>query len=215
MGGWYLVRHGETVWNRDGRVQGHTDVPLSEDGMRQARSVGKRVAGRPFSAAYTSDLSRARASAEAIVGGCEVPITTEADLREFSYGAWEGLTLAEAEARDPKVFAARMRLRGRAFAAPGGEDMPQMLERVRRFCARAEERHDPSEDVLVVAHGGSIRALLVCLLDLTEEHFWRFRIDCAGLSIISNHPGGRVLEVWNDTGHLPGRSEGSDAWVNG
>ena len=60
MGSWYLVRHGQTSWNRNGRVQGHTDVALSEEGVRQARAVAKRLAGRPFSAAYTSDLSRAR-----------------------------------------------------------------------------------------------------------------------------------------------------------
>lgn len=215
MGSWYVVRHGETLWNRSGRVQGHTDVPLSEHGRLQARALGKRLAGHRFSAVYASDLLRATETAEVIAQDREASVTAEADLREFSYGAWEGLTLAEAEARDPEVFAARMRLRGRAFAAPGGEDMPRMLKRVRRFCARAAERHDPAEDVLVVAHGGSVRALLVCLLGLTEEHFWRFRVDCGGLSIISNHPGGRVLEVWNDTAHLPGRSEGSDAWVNG
>ena len=215
MGSWYLVRHGETLWNRDGRVQGHTDVPLNERGREQARALGKRLAGHPFCAVYASDLSRARESAELIVHGSDVPITADRDLREFSYGAWEGLTVGEAEARDPEVFAARMKLRARAFAAPGGEDTPQLLGRVRRFCVGAEERHDPGEDILVVAHAGPIRALLVCLLDLTEEYFWRFRLDCGSLSIISNQPAGRVLELWNDTGHLPSRAEGSDGWVNG
>ena len=215
MGSWYLVRHGETLWNRTGRVQGHTDVPLSECGRRQARALGKRLVGTSFSSVYTSDLSRARESAEAIVHGSEVSITAEADLREFSYGAWEGLTLEEAEARDPEVFAARMTMRAPAFAAPGGEDTAQLLDRVRRFSTSAAKRHDPAEDLLIVAHAGSIRALLVYLLDLTDEYFWRSRVDCTGLSIISNQPGGRVLELWNDTSHLPGGAEESNPWVSG
>ena len=78
----------------------------------------------------------------------------------------------------------------------------QLLHRVRRFYTSAVKRHDATGNLLIVAHGGPIRALLVCLLGLMDECFWRLRVDCTGLSIISNHPGGGVLELWNDTGHL-------------
>ena len=106
-------------------------------------------------------------------------------------------------------------MRAPAFAAPGGEDTAQLLDRVRRFSTSAAKRHDPAEDLLIVAHAGSIRALLVCLLDLADEYFWRSRVDCTGLSIISNQPGGRVLELWNDTSHLPGGAEEGNPWVTG
>ena len=89
-----------------------------------------------------------------------------------------------------------------AFAAPGGEDSAQVLDRVRRFYASAVKRHDDSEDLLIVAHGGSLRALLVCLLGLPDDYFWGFQIDCGSLSVIDNQLNVRVLKLWNDTGHL-------------
>ena len=164
--------------------------------------LGTRLAECSFSAVYASDLSRATVSAETIVEGRETRIDTDPDLREFSYGEWEGLTLEEVEERYPRAFAQRMGRDDGAFAAPGGEDSTQLLARVRRFCERTVKRHDDAEDLLIVAHGGTLRVLLVCLLGMTEDHIWRFRVDCGSLSIVNNHPNGRVLELWNDTGHL-------------
>ena len=202
MGRWYLVRHGETEWNRKGKIQGHLDVPLNEHGRRQVKMLAKRLAKCRFSGVYASDLSRTIKTAQIIAEGCEAPIETGSDLREFSFGEWEGLTLEEIETRYPNTFTERMDLGERAFAAPGGEDTAQMLDRVRSYCTRTLKRYDPAENILIVAHGGSIRALLVCLLGMTDDHFWRFRVDRASLSIINNQPNGRVLELWNDTSHL-------------
>ena len=202
MGAWYLVRHGETSWNRSGRIQGHTDVPLNENGRRQMTMLAKRLGGCNFSAVYASDLSRATESAETIVEGHQASIRTDSDLREFSYGEWEGLILKEIEARYPKTFAQHMGFGRNAFAAPGGEDSAQVLDRVRRFYTSAVKRHDDSENLLIVAHGGSLRALLVCLLGLPDCYFWGFQIDCGSLSIVDNQLNGRVLKLWNDTYHL-------------
>lgn len=202
MGSWYLVRHGETEWNRKGRIQGHSDVPLNDHGRRQAKILAKRLAGCKFSAVYASDLSRATETARAIVGDSEVPIKTDPDLREFSYGEWEGLTLEEVETQHPTTLADRIGMGNDAFAAPCGEDTGQVLDRVRHFFARTAKRHEDDEIILVVAHGGSIRALLVCLLDLTDDRFWSSQVDCGSLSGISNQPSGRMLELWNDTTHL-------------
>ena len=206
-GRWYLVRHGETAWNRDGRIHGHMHVGLNGQGMRQMRVLASRLAGCRFSAVYASDLSRATESAQVVVEGHGISVETDSDLREFCYGEWEGLTSEEAEARDPGAFARLMASDTDAFVAPGGEDTRQLLSRVRRFYERAIARHQPSESVLVVAHGGSIRALLVCLLGLPDDRFWRFRVDCGSLSVVSNHPSGRVLERWNETPHASGSSE--------
>ncbi len=196
MGSWYLVRHGETPWNLANRIQGHADVPLSDQGRNQVRTLAPELAGIPFAAAYSSDLSRTTETAR-IIAGDGLRLQTDPDLREFSYGHWEGLTLAEIQARNPEEFAQRFSQSDIDFAAPGGESAVQLTERVRRFYHRAAASHDDSEDILVVAHGGSIRALALCLLALPIEYFWRFRVDCAGLSIIENHEGSRVLRVWN------------------
>ncbi|MCY4581784.1 MAG: histidine phosphatase family protein [Chloroflexi bacterium] len=209
-GRWYLVRHGETVWNRDGRIHGHVDAELNEHGRQQMRRMARRLADCRFSAAYASDLGRAVESARIIVEGYGVSVETDPDLREFSYGAWEGLTPEEAEAQDPEAYAERMALEPDAFAAPNGENTAQLLHRVRRFCERIVAHHEPSEDVLVVAHAGSIRALLVCLLGLPDDRFWRFTVDCGSLSVVRSHPDGRVLERWNEVPCASG-GEGSEA----
>jgi broad specificity phosphatase PhoE len=209
-GRWYLVRHGETAWRREGRIHGHTDAGLNDHGRSQMRSLAARLAGCRFAAAYASDLGRAVESARIILKGRGYAVETDPDLREFSYGAWEGLTAEEAEARDTQDYVHRMARSSDAFAAPGGENTRQMLDRVRRFYQRVVAGHGPSENVLVVAHGGSIRALLVCLLEIPDDMFWRFKVDCGSLSVVSNHPDGRVLELWNEVPCTSG-SEGAGA----
>ena len=208
MGSWYLVRHGETDWNRDGIIQGQSDPPLNERGIEAARSLGRRIAPYGLTAAYSSDLARASETAKVILEGRPVPAQTDRDLREFSYGEWEGMTLDEARSLEPGVFDRQLGVGNGDFAAPQGETTAQLLGRVRRFYARTIERHDPEENLLIVTHGGPVRALLVLLLGLPREYFWRVRVDLGSLSIISNHTGGRVLEVWNDTGHLLRRALG-------
>lgn len=203
MGHWYLVRHGETDWNLNERIQGHSDTPLNATGRRQADLLGRRLDDLHFDAIYSSDLTRTYETAQLVARGRDLAIVTDPDLREFSFGEWEGLTDAEIEARQPGVLTERLSAGNEAFAAPGGENTWQVLNRVRRFCERTAARHDPSDDILVVAHGGSIRVLAVCLLDLRDTDTWRFRIHCASLAIIRNHSDGRTLVRWNDISHLP------------
>ncbi|MYB22982.1 MAG: histidine phosphatase family protein [Chloroflexi bacterium] len=199
---WYLVRHGETDWNRARRIQGQSDIPLNARGRRQIAALGRRLNGTSFAAVYASDLSRTMQSARLLVDGSDPQVLATPELREFSYGEWEGLTIAEVEARDADRLSRRLSGRSEDFAGPGGENTFDVLERVRRFHAETAQRHAPDEAVLVVGHGGSLRALLVCLLDLPPEHFWRVRLDVAALSIVGTYPETGVLELWNDTGHL-------------
>lgn len=203
MSTWYLVRHGETEWNRTGRMQGHTGVPLSAEGRRQAARLGERLRDVDFAAVYCSDLPRAAETARIIAADRDLAISNESDLREFSYGEWEGLTLEEVETRYPGALAERIEAGGNlGWTAPGGESAVDALQRVRRFTTRASESLGVREDILVVAHGGSVRALAVCLLDLADDDFWKFRVDNTALAIVSDHDGTRVLESWNDTSHL-------------
>ena len=132
------------------------------------------------------------------------------------------MTLEEVETQYPRALAERTGKGNNTFTAPGGEDTTHMLKRVRRFYTRTVERRDNAENILIVAHGGSIRALIVCLLGLTDDHFWSFRVDSprgasrprshrtgGSLSVISNELDGRVLELWNDTNHLNSAALGS------
>lgn len=135
-----LVRHGETDWNADGRLQGQTDRPLSDFGRKQARRLADELAAEGFEAIYSSDLARARETAEIIGARLGLPVALDSDLREKDWGTWEGLTAVE---RDRVEFA--------------GESTEAHQERILRALRRISESHPDGTSILVVTHGGSIR----------------------------------------------------------
>jgi broad specificity phosphatase PhoE len=141
-----LVRHGETDWNADGRLQGQTDRPLSDFGRRQARQLADELAGEGLDAIYASDLSRARETAEIVGERLGLAVALDADLREKDWGTWEGLTPVE---RDRVEFV--------------GESTEAHLERTLRALRRISELH-PGGRVLVVSHGGSMRRIQTATL---------------------------------------------------
>ena len=102
-----LARHGETDWNRNGRVQGHTDIPLNATGIAQAQALAERLAGEPLAAVFASDLERARVTAAAVAARHELPVSIDPDLREKNFGSWEGLTDGEIAERFPAAVRGR------------------------------------------------------------------------------------------------------------
>jgi broad specificity phosphatase PhoE len=203
----YLVRHGVTGWNRALRLQGHTDVPLNEEGLEQARRLGARLAAmnRPPQRVWSSDLMRAVQTAEAIAGPLNLPIQTTPLLRETMLGAWEGLTREEIEARGDAEHLDRWRLDPHKHRPPDGETLDSAWERMHRAMAQIRSEH-PSGQVAVVGHGGSLRALLCEALDAPITSMRRLALENASLSIIEERGSGenrvgRVLLV-NDTSHL-------------
>ena len=147
-----LVRHGETDWNRDRRVQGHTDIPLNDEGRRQARALAAELDGEIVDTTYSSDLLRARETAEILCVERGTQLVTLAALREKHFGTWEGLTDTEVLERFPD---ARERSIGWGDAESTEEMSTRVLEAVRRIAAD----HD-GQRVLVVTHGGPMRAIL-------------------------------------------------------
>ena len=135
-----LVRHGETDWNAEGRLQGHTDRPLSDYGRRQARRLAEELEGEELEAIYSSDLARARETAEIVGERLGLPTMFDPDLREKDWGTWEGLDAVE---RDRVEFV--------------GESTEAHQERMLRALRRISERHPGDGRVLVVTHGGSMR----------------------------------------------------------
>ena len=201
MSSWFLVRHGETAWNVEGRAQGHVDTPLSEVGRRQAELAAARLAGVPFAAAYSSDLPRALEAARLILNGRSTHLCAAPDLRELSYGEWEGVTYREVQERYPAPYVELMS-GDVTFAPPGGESVEDLVHRVAALQGRLRKTHCDGENVLVVGHGGSLRALLVTVLDLPVTSFWRFKLDLGSLSIVTLTREGATLDLWNDTGFL-------------
>ncbi len=202
MGKVYVVRHGETEWNAQGRIQGHTNVPLSEQGRQQARLIAQRLREVAFDAAFASDLSRTRETAETILAGRDVPLSATAQLREYHKGVFEGLTVHEYARQYPEQYRASL-VNDLDFAPTGGESIRQTQARIGTFVDEVLERH-MEDTVLVVGHGGSLRSLLVKLLDLPLEANWKFVMGNCALSLIYTYPDNAVLHLYNDTGHLAG-----------
>ena len=202
MGRWIIVRHGETEWNAQGRIQGHTDVCLSEKGSQQARLVASRLAGSSIDVAYCSDLRRSTDTAREILGERKVPLHPTPLLREYHKGIFEGLTANETESRYPELYAASV-VNDLDFAPPGGESTRQTSARIATLVADLRERH-PDESVLMVGHGGSLRAVFVALMELPLEANWRFTMSNCGLSEFDIYPDNAVLRLHNDTSHLDG-----------
>jgi 2,3-bisphosphoglycerate-dependent phosphoglycerate mutase len=141
-----LVRHGETDWNAVGRLQGHTDRPLSDFGRRQAQQLAEELSDEELAAIYSSDLARARETAELVGERLGLPVVLDPDLREKDWGTWEGLTAVE---RDRVEFV--------------GETTQAHQERILGALRRIAERH-PDGRVLVVTHGGSMRRVQTAAL---------------------------------------------------
>jgi len=141
----YLVRHGQTAWNLEGRCQGHADIPLDATGIAQARSLAAALAGHRIDAIYTSDLARAHETARIVAAARSATAIARRALREIDIGSWSGLTDEEIEVRYP------------GFVRPDGETDEEHVARVAAAIAEIVAAH-PGEHVLVVSHGQSLEA---------------------------------------------------------
>lgn len=178
-----LVRHGETPWNREGRYQGRTDIPLSADGEAQVRRLGERLRSVSFKTAIASPLSRAKATAEAIHRG---PLELADGLLEISHGEWEGKLASEVELSHAEMFGVWRTAPGRdAKAGPKAESLGDVEARawpvLERLCATLGE----TDTGLIVAHDAVNRVLLCRVLGLSLERVWKFRQAPAALNVLS------------------------------
>ena len=201
----FLVRHGATEWNARGRIQGQSDPPLNEAGTLQARRLGVRLASVPFAEARCSDLRRcSETAARILLGRNDVRLQEMPELREKNFGAWEGLTFRQVEARFPDPYRTWTRAGDPSFAPPGGESDLQLYSRADTVVDRLQEaRTDSDGNLLVVTHGGMLRALIARFLGLPAPAMWKFRFANTGLSVVSVFDdGSAVVDLLNDTSHL-------------
>ena len=194
------IRHGETAWNVDTRIQGHLDIPLNDTGLWQARQVARALAGEPLSAIYASDLQRAHTTARAIAEVTGAPLVPEPALRERSFGELEGRTFAEIETELPEQ-ARRWRQRDPHFAPEGGETLVQLRERIAATTHRLAAQHTGGL-VVLVAHGGVLDVLyrLATGQELQAPRTWQ--LANAAINRLLWTPEGLTLVGWADTQHL-------------
>ncbi|MEZ5644713.1 MAG: histidine phosphatase family protein [Burkholderiaceae bacterium] len=202
------VRHGETAWNRDTRIQGHTDIALNDHGRWQAERLAQALGDEPIAAFYASDLSRARETAEAVARRHGAQVHTHQGLRERGFGRFEGQTWSELETRHPEDALA-WRKRVPEFAPPGGESLLTLRERVVGTVEALAARH-PGEQVLMVAHGGVLDILYraATRLELQAPRSWELPNTAVNRLLWS--PEGLSLVGWADTRHLQ-TSDGGQA----
>jgi broad specificity phosphatase PhoE len=164
-----LARHGETDWNSERRWQGHSDQPLNDRGREQARELADSLVGRRIDAVSSSDLWRARETAEIVAGRLGLPVEIDRGLREVDVGEWSGLVHTEIETRFPEGF---RRWQEGLHGWEEGETYDAMGVRVVTALLAIAARHE-SETVLVVSHGGAIRASQASAAGLRNDEFRR------------------------------------------
>ncbi len=167
----FLLRHGETDWNRQGRCQGSSDIDLNETGHRQAGEVAAHLSRRRIHAVYSSDLRRARQTAEIVGRPHEAPVNIEPDLRELDHGEMEGLTFIEVREKF-EGFIERWRSEPAAVRLPGGERLMDVDRRVWSALNRIVENHDGEDAIVVVSHSFPILATL-CRISRTPLNQYR------------------------------------------
>lgn len=195
-----LIRHGETEWNRQHRMQGQSDSPLTETGLRQARLLGQRMRDFEFAALYCSDSGRAHHTARCVTEATGHALTVDPRLRERHFGVFEGLTGPEMQAQYPDAYA-RFKSRDAHYAAPGGESAQAFRDRAFACLNEIAARH-ADDLVVVVTHG------LVCDIayraangiDLMARR--DFALVNTGLNRFRIDNGAWRLEAWGEAGHL-------------
>lgn len=194
------VRHGETAWNRATRIQGHTDIALSESGRWQAQRLAEALRDEPIAAFYASDLSRAYDTARACAERHGQPVTTHSGLRERSFGRYEGMSWTDIEQHHPEDCLA-WRKRVPEFAPPGGESLITLRERVVATVQEIAARH-AGEQIMLVAHGGVLDVLYRAAthLDLQAPRTWELTNTAVNRLLWT--PEGMTLVGWADTSHL-------------
>ncbi|MHB9094461.1 MAG: alpha-ribazole phosphatase [Eubacteriales bacterium] len=199
----FLVRHGETEWNKSLRYQGHRDVPLSDEGRAQAQKIALRLSHEKIDAAYASDLSRALETAKAISGCHGLEVTIMPELKETNFGRWEGLTYSEIDKQFHDVMQG-WRTNPRDTKIPGGESLGEVADRC-WVCLNRIIEENPDRNVLVVAHGGIIRIAVAIVLGMNLNDYWKIRQDNVSLNIIEFFNKDRaILCLLNDINHLNG-----------
>jgi 2,3-bisphosphoglycerate-dependent phosphoglycerate mutase len=204
------IRHGETAWNVDTRIQGQLDIPLNDTGRWQAQRLALAVADEGIAAVYSSDLLRAYETAQSVARGSGQPVSTDTGLRERGFGVFEGLTFREIEERWPEQ-SERWRKRDPAFGPEGGEMLSDFYARCVATASRLAAAH-PGETIALVAHGGVMDSLYRAASRVALDAPRSWLVGNASINRLLYTPQGFTLVGWSDTHHLEDKAldESSD-----
>jgi 2,3-bisphosphoglycerate-dependent phosphoglycerate mutase len=207
------IRHGETAWNVDGRIQGQLDVPLNAIGRWQVHRLALAVSDESIDAIYSSDLLRAFETAQAVARGCGRPIATDPGLRERGFGEFEGLSYTEINQRWPEM-AERWRRRDPTFGAPGGETLNNFYARSIATATRLAALH-PGQTIALVSHGGVMDCLYRAASRIALDAPRSWQLGNAAINRLLYTPQGFTLVGWSDTWHLDDDNKTEFADIDG
>jgi broad specificity phosphatase PhoE len=203
-----LIRHGQTRANATGRWEGWTDSPLNARGRLQAEAVARRLSSEKghVAAIYSSPLLRALQTAHAVADELDLEPIVVDQLKEIHFGELEGTTLTHMENKFPELYGQWQDKRDMTFQWPGGEQRGAFFRRASEVWRRIGDRHE-GESVVIVAHGGTLRACLADMLPERLGEWWKYGLDNAGLSRVRALDGSAQLLALNDTAHLEEASD--------
>lgn len=191
----YLVRHGETTWNRSGRFQGNTDIHLSSTGLKQAEKTAEWFQDKPIDAVYSSNLSRAVETAGPIADMHHLQVQKADALQELHFGKWEGLTFPEIDERWPGLMEQLIK-HPDVISPPEGESFFECEKRTMKFLKKiAEDQVDRS--YVLVSHGAALRTMICGLMDFPLKSVWQLSMENASISCITSTRGFNVLHFLN------------------
>lgn len=196
----YLVRHGQTAWNKEEIFRGRADVPLNETGLKEAELAAEYFRGLQIDAIYSSPLSRAYQTAERIARVCSLEVQRLDGLTDMSFGSWEGRTLEEVK-REHETLYRLWRESPHLVHFPGGES----LDLVRNRSMAAVEtliRLHPDKTLILVSHRVVNKVLICAALGLDNSHFWQIGQDTTAINLLRYKEGRFVLALMNETCHL-------------
>lgn len=198
-----LVRHGETEMGRERRCCGHSDVPLTPEGVMQAQRLKERLESEKIDLVYSSDLQRCVTTARTIAAPHGLEVVSYPQLREIDFGGFEGLNFAEISRLYPEEARQWIQQPTTAMRLPRGESFQELAARVGQFCQHLRE-HAPDTRILVVGHSGPLRLILCLALGLGLETWWHLHLQNASLSVVECYPQKPALSLLNDLCHLEG-----------
>jgi broad specificity phosphatase PhoE len=196
----YLVRHGQTAWNKEEIFRGRTDIPLDETGLKQAELAGEYFKGMEIHAIYSSPLSRAFQTARKIAQFHNVKVERLDGINDMSFGDWEGRPHEEIREKDDKTYRQWVE-EPHLVRLPGGEGLDDV--RARAMAALEDViRKNPGKTLVFVSHRVICKVLICAILGLDNSHFWQITQDTAAINLIQHKRGKYILSLMNETCHL-------------
>jgi len=202
----YLIRHGQTAWNKEEIFRGRAEVPLNEIGFREAELVGEYLKGIDIHVIYSSPLSRARETARRIAQFFNLKVQPLEGINDMSFGKWEGRPHKEVQIYDRELYQ-QWREKPHLVRLPGGESLDEV--RIRAMAALDEVvQYHHGKNLVLVSHRVINKVMICGILGIDNSHFWQISQDAAAINLIQFQEGKYILSLLNETCHLKSLKEG-------